>query len=277
MNEVCIPLRFGLNNHVPDSQLFSNYAPDMALDNMKHEHRARLTRWVNRSGEAVVIDGHLPELRRAEYFAIAGSNIPAAGEIRLELFKDVGRTIRVLDTGFKPLGTGLPLGEWRVGMDVFYAIDERTKPNTQVFWFPPVQIIYYRLHIRGHTDDLRVRMLLCGEKLQFQYNFAYGNEISLVTPPRLKYTASGTPVRIRPQRRRKALTLDMSRMSGLDYAKLARMETTLLGDPFLVAAFPEKTGIQFDNYSFLATNSTALRYKQLLHNMYQTTLNLIEV
>lgn len=129
----------------------------------------------------------------------------------------------------------------------------------------------------GSSDSVQLRMVMLGNTQTFERNFARGSQISFLTAPDLKTLHSGRAVIARPQRQSRRLSISMPRMSESDRLNMFRHETTRLGKPFLISAFPGRADWYTGNYMFLGRFSNPLSYTHRYEGMHSTSFELVEV
>lgn len=283
MVDTYIPLRFGIDNHVPDATLTATPAAEAAapLDNIKNEWRARQAIWTSVTQD-LIIEGSWTSPRAAQYVALPNSTLLGLDSIRLELFSDDSHATRIYNTGFNILAEPPPLGVWVAGIDAFGTALDEDRPSVYAAWITdPVICRSFRLTIRKSSysggADIALRTVLIGRTLEMQHNFVYGASLRYLTAPTLSRTANGSHYPSRPQKRSRSLSLSLPMMSNRDRAALARMERDLGGSPFLVSAYPGRSGWQFDDYAFLARFADTLDYEHVFEDIHATNLQLVEV
>ncbi len=279
----CVNLRFGANNHVEDAVLTATPTPVTDLEWLKGEWRAEQVVW-NPVTEDIVIEGIMPDDRLAEYFALPTSNLTGYAQVKLELFSSTGSTTDVLEMDFQDVGSPKPLGIWRAGIDPYGVLEDPARQSVFVYWLPNyVRYRKFRLTIRHSAagvaaiDDVRLRMLMIGEKLELQKNFSYGNEISFHTGPELIQTSSGSHIPSRRQRMSRKLSLSLDHMGDRDRIAMYRFEASLDSRAFIVSAYGEQRQWQFENYSFLARFNSELSYQHVQYDRHATKMTLVEI
>ena len=278
----CTPLRFGVNNDVREMTITSVPAPVTDLEFIKNEYAARRSVWTGlQDGNTIVIEGEIPETRIAEYFAIPSLDIPGDYTVKLEVFSNVGTPVDLLQMEPQTIASILPLGEWRAGVDPYGVLDDSTIPDTLVYWFPEY-LAYkrFRLTITAGPSggDVSLRMLMMGEMIQFHKNFDYGLSISFLNAPELVQTSSGSYLPARVQRKSRRMTIPLNNMPDLDRMLLSKMEKRLLGQSFIVSAYPAAEGWQYHEYSFLSRFANELEYVQVFNDRHSArNMTLLEV
>lgn len=294
----CIPLRLGRTNDVPQMTLTASPAPATPLDYLKNEYEAEVARFIEvRPDNDIVIEGALDRDAGIEYFALPNADLPAAAEVRLELFDAAGVPVPGLGIdsarpgslipagkfragidrfggeqdgipsgGWRALSSLIPAGTFRAGIDKFGGIDPDSRPDAFVVWLRRLYIYRsFRLTIRtnlgpGDAVDIRLRMILMGLKLELDKGFDYGSQIRYVTPPQNTRTGGGSTVPVALQQRSRSLSLPISHLTGRDQEALSLMEVELLGRPFIVSGFPAATGRRYRDHNFLARFDSALDF-----------------
>lgn len=271
---ICAPIRFGVSNQLLNANIVATPEPITEINWLKNEWRARQVVWGDPT-QNIVIDGVLPEAEIAEYFSLPNSTLTGLAEVQLELFSTDTSETSIIEPEFVQLADLVPLGEWRAGIDPYGVPRGIDNPDVFVIWLDePVVYQRFRLTIR-HSDvaasavnDVRLRMLMIGNGLQLEQNFSYGNQIQFLTEPDLVRTASGSHLPSRMQKRSRVLSMSFDSMTDSDRALMWRMEASLGGLPFLVSAYPEHEGWQFNNYTFLARFANALAYKNTFYDIH---------
>lgn len=276
----CSPLRFGINNHVVDATLTSTPASVTDINSLKNEWPARQAKWVDLS-ENIVITGVLPEAKYGEYFCLPSSNLIPGSQIQLELFENTVSDPDLLKTGFRDLHEHKPLGDWRAGIDEYGSTYEAV-PGAFTIWFnKPILFKAFRLTITNTAEavallsDVRLRMILIGEKLEMNNSFSYGSAISFLTSPELVETTSGSSIPTRPQQKKRKLQLNLSSADDSDRSRLSKFESELRGGYFLISGFPSESGWKFNDYTFLARFTQSLDYTHKFidhHSVEQMTV-----
>ncbi|MCP5006160.1 MAG: hypothetical protein GY941_19800 [Planctomycetes bacterium] len=279
------PLRFGSTNSVPDSTL--TVTPTVStgtnLDSLKNEWRARQVIWDDPATD-IVITGTLTETAIGEYLSLPNSNLTEGSTVQLELFETSTAGTDLLDMDAVGITSLIPLGEWRAGIDEYGNSYDRN-PDGFTMWFAePIQYKVWRLTISNDAtaqaalDDVRLRMVLIGEKVQLENNFSFGGKISFLSDPTLTVTTSGSNIPTRTQRKSRYMELALDMMNVGDRRKIWRLETDLLGGYFLVSAYPEAGGFKQENYTFLGRFSSGLKYIHTHDNIHAVShLGIIEV
>lgn len=278
----CAPIRFGTTNDVPEMTLTSTVTPDTSLEWLKNEFKARQVRWTDLSSADIVVEGTLAETRVLEYFAMPSANLTSASQVKLEVFDDAGTKVDILGRDFQDLATPIPAGEFRVGIDQWGVPDDSTIPGVVLIWLDvPTPYRGFRLTIKhGLTDgqdEVLLRMLMMGEKLQLQHNFGYGGDIAFQVSPELIQTTSGSRFLSRVPIDAREVSLQLEYMTDVDRVRLSKMEKALQGKPFIVCAYPDKSGWQFNDYTFVARFADRISYTQVFENVHSATLNIVEV
>ncbi len=132
----------------------------------------------------------------------------------------------------------------------------------------------------GTTDsenNVCLRMIMLGSKLQMQKNFSYGITARFLTEPNLTQTFSGFYVAAHAQKKAKAVVLNLDQMTDTDKLSLVELEIKLSGKPFLVSIFPDKSNWVKRRYSFLARLADTNSYTDVFEGIHETTLTLVEV
>ena len=144
---------FSTNNHVTDAVLSASPLPVTDIEWLKTDRAARQTRWTTLTDD-IVIQGELPEPRRAQYFAIPGSNLTKEAYVKLELFSSNNSNTDILQTGFTQVGQMLPLGVWLDDIDPDSQVVETPLNNVfSMFFDQPITFQKFRLTIQhGYTQ-----------------------------------------------------------------------------------------------------------------------------
>ena len=447
----CQNITFGIGNHIEDAVLTATPAPVTDIDDVKNYHRARQTRWTDLSGD-IVIEGVLPEQRFAEYFAIPGSDLGPGATVTLELFETDTSTTDLLDAGPMDVGSLVPLGMWRVGIDP-WGVRQRAALLSDVLlrWIKPgilfqkfrltiqhgiqapgvieyedfvrqgedgivcieaesctltptatdqwqiqslagasggtgiynisgqvypigavgptfgfefranrsgVHNVWLRIHStdgdsiyaifdgqsviasfidaqnQGHIwivvrqvslvaeqlhnmvfmardkylfvdkiviqpsttaapsgggppestngvvgysgSSVSLRSLMIGESLTLERNFRYGSPISYVTEPGLVYSSAGFSLPTGAQNRARQFGVVLEQCTDADKMMLAEAEMQLLGKPFIVSAFPDRSDWMRESYTMLARLPNATQYTHVFEDMHEVSLYFVE-
>jgi len=152
----------------------------------------------------------------------------------------------------------------------------------------------FRLRIRhgltalSDVASVDLRMFMLGDMIHMQENWEYGMTLTRVTAPDLSRTrvtapdlsrtASGSVVPGRPQRKVRAMELTFPCLTDRDRELMAQLEEDLLGRPFIVQAYPNREGFQFNDYNFLARLGNALPYAHMYEDVHEVSnMLLLEV
>lgn len=277
------PLRFGIRNTVPSATLTATPTPNTTLDWLKDESRARLVVWTTPGGD-ITISGTLSEYTIAEFFALPGADMLGHAEVQLELFDGGLLTADVLGMGFVQVAHPVSIGAFRAGIDKYGMPRDIDKPTVFIHWLDrPYVYDSFKLTIRqseyatAALSDVRLRMLIVGQKIEMDYNFEYGSPITFVTKPSLVQTEGGSWVQTKAQVRSRAMSLTLPQMSDSDRENLWALESELQGSPLIVSAFPTGRGWQFNNHSYLARFGAPIEFSQTFEGIHRTTIQLLEV
>lgn len=311
-----IPLRLGRTNDVPGMTLTATPDPVTPLDNLKVEHSSRVARFVSTTSENdIVISGTADRDVGAEYFALPNADLPAASEVKIELFDQGGYPVvgfgndtaipgtvypagrfragvdkfggtlnGIPSGGYRALSSLVPAGKFQAGIDRYGGVDPASKPETFVVFFHRLYIYRsFRLTIRtnlaaGDAVDIRFRMLLMGRALELIEGFEIGAMLRYLSPTQHVTTGSGSTIPKREQRLARALSLPLNFLPELDRERLSEMEVRLNGQPFIVSAHPGSAGWEYRDHNFLARFSSALEYQHRFGELYAIpNFNLVEV
>lgn len=126
------------------------------------------------------------------------------------------------------------------------------------------------------ANRVSLRMIYMGRKLMMDKNFSFGNSLKLLTNPDVRKSASGKALIGVAQSKAKSLSVTLSHMTDADKIGLAMMETSLLGSPFIVSAYPGSAEWIDETYTMLANFSSALDYSHMMLDKHQTQLDMLE-
>lgn len=128
------------------------------------------------------------------------------------------------------------------------------------------------------ADNVAIRMLMYGEALELDETISYGSAISFLTEPKLERTFSGKAVSVESQNENRIIRLNLDMMTDLDRARLIKMERDLLGQPFVVSAYPNGDGPWLeDDFTFLGKFANAINYQHTFQNIHKAQLTIVEV
>lgn len=279
---ICKPIRFGKTNDVPDATITSTVTPDTSLDWLKDEFKARLVRFTDLSSADIVIELTLPETRVLEYFALPGSNLTKASQFKLEVFDDAGTKADILGRGFQEVATPLPAGIFRAGIDKWAELDDSTIPDVHLIWIDtPVEYRGIRLTItHGLTDgvdEVLLRMLMMGEKLELENTYSFGGDIAFDEPADLVRTTSGSKFPQRDSVDSRDISLPFDAMTEIDLLRMKNFRRSLQGRPFIVDGRPEDSGLLKHDYKFVGRFEGQTRFSHRYINQHTTTINIVEV
>lgn len=277
----CIPLRFGIGNHVADSVLSADPAPITTIENLKNEFAARRTVWAS-PGRDIVIEGRLNDAQVADFFCLPNSTLIGLDEVRLDLFSDADLQTQAHTTGTRRLAEPPPIGVFRAGIDPYGVPIDEDRPDVFTQWLPD-SVVYrsFRFVIRQSqltsvAAEIALRMLVIGTKQQMENNFVYGGQLSYLTPPQLVRTSSGKKFPVRGQQRARTARFRLPMMTDSDRSALSRMETSLGTEAFLVSAYTGREGWQFQDYAYLGRFDDALSYTHRFEGIHATDLIIVE-
>ena len=277
----CMPIAFGRTNDTPDATLTSDRAPDTSIDWLKNEFKSRPVKWPGNN--QLVITGTFAEFKYAEYFSIPESNLVQENFVQVELFENDTSGPDLLQMDPISVYDIIALGQWRAGVDAYNLGEDTGVLAALTYWFGVIiKYKVFRITIFSSPSstepDIRLRTFLIGEKLKLEKNFEYGNEITFMSEPELERTSSGSYFPVRGQRMNRVLSINLSQSTDVDRALMSRFEYNLNGQPFIVSAYPDRKGWQFNEYTFLARFFNALGYGQRYEDIHTiNNLTLVEV
>lgn len=290
----CANLRLGFNNRTRYATLSADPTPQTPLDFMKNELASDLVVFdsVNSDGN-IVITGTLSSPQNTQCIALPGVDKIGDVEIKLELYlaPDVNLDLANMEwTAVRrnSLGDYIPLGEWCAGVDPYGVPipgDQGLLPSTFVHWLD--ESIYYdsfKLTIRKAAQATvaltgsQLRMLLLCDMLELKKNFSYGHSIRFLSPPEVVQTMGGSHVQPRRQRKGRRIELSLDQMPGGDYNALQQLETKLMGDSFILSAFPSHDDPwMFNNYNMLSRFGNDLGFSHDFIDIHSSNIVFLEV
>lgn len=259
-------LRFGINNQIPNMTLSATPAPVTDINHLKNEYAARMAVWTD-ADATTTITGVLDEVQYGDFFVMAGANLVGTAQTTLTLYNDgATQSSVVFDNGTVNLAEFPPAGEFRAGIDAWGVPRQLDNPEVFVIWFDKTyQYNSFKLEISNPAIlpaeilDIRIRMLMLGEKYEIERDFD-NSEITFLTPPELVQTASGKWLPSRAQQKSRTLSIDFNHMTDTDRSLLWQTEATLNNEAFLISAYPGESGFRYINYNFLGRLANSLTY-----------------
>lgn len=138
----CENITFATANHLPDSTITAAPEPVTDIGYLKTEFPAEVGRFTDFSNPQIVITGTHDADVYADYYAIIGSNLTADATVKLELFADDESTTDLLQMDAGHVGSLIPLGLWRAGIDGYNVRQGADANHVFVVWFD--QMIKYK-------------------------------------------------------------------------------------------------------------------------------------
>ena len=134
-----------------------------------------------------------------------------------------------------------------------------------------------RFGVVSTTDNVAIRMVYIGTKLEMSESFMFGSEAQLVTSPDMGTSYGGYGIISRAQNTARRMSITLPRMSEADKIGLATLESTQLGAPFIVSAYPEDTAFREHTHTMLANFVNAMSYRHRSEAIHRVQLDMIEV
>lgn len=251
-------IRFGYGNQIAHAELSATKEPIAgSLVNLKNEWPSRVVEY---EGD-LIISGELESERFADFFAVPGHSLAPDAEFQFELIGGDGEV--TFRSEYIPVSTQVAVGQWVTGVDEYATRIKENTPDVLSVWFDkPVNYKRFNLRISSESSERYwLRMLMIGSKLGLNYNFSYDNSLSFLTPPELVQTVAGSYFEVRSQRPSRRLELRLEAMDASDRGAFWRFETSNVGLPFFVSAYPDSPMTwQVNNYSFLARFEKSVSY-----------------
>lgn len=283
----CVPIRFVFGNAVRRSIIRST-GQTGDLRNLSNEHRSRICRWP--SAEPVVIELEPAQLYDLDSIALSRHNLSKRAVITIERIKRDGsamdsQTLRRFEDDDPMIRQ--PCIDWRPGIDTFCGVslaDVPPWPATIPAWLPELYGIYpakIRITINDPANasgKIELGLLFAGKRLELDYNFDWGNALTGLTDGQVARLASGYALRSKLRRRVRTLNLSLSNMThDHDRERFYVADAEYPNEPLLVAAYPEGTPWQQDQYTLIGTFEQSPSYAHTNASQHSTSVNIIEV
>ena len=126
-------------------------------------------------------------------------------------------------------------------------------------------------------ESVELRMMMCGEAITFDKNYAYSSRYKALTEPDIARSSSGFALRRSLQQCARSLTLDYPTMTDEDRRRMWEMEVNNIGQPLLVSCLPDRQQWLHKNYEFLAVLENAIEYSHDQEGRHSASWQLAEV
>jgi len=125
-------------------------------------------------------------------------------------------------------------------------------------------------------ENISIRMLMIGNRVDLDHNFSQGNSIEFVDSPSLAKTASGFSVSSKLQNQTRKMSLPLNVMTEADGLKMIDLEIAMRGQTFLVSAYPDAAEWVEKANTMLGLFETPLKHTHRVGPYFSTTLNIVE-